>query len=471
MPLTATGLNRPRLADLKDDIDSDLTNVLGPVNTNADSVLGQMTGIQSAALDDAWEALEDVYNASYPATAEGVSLDRAVALLGLVRINASPVVVTAAVFGVEGTVIPTGALAHADVQYFNTSPVTISSNAAIDASIQVTSPLGSTLYRITINGVQYSFNSGINPTKGQILSGLASVIPATYEKSILNDVLRVYAVDGQTPFNINITSNLSFSAIGSPAIFVSVVDGLRELPIGALASIDTPVFGWTGILNLSPGAGSRNVETDIELRRRQADSSRVTGSATVKAIRSRLLQEVPGVTGVTIFENRTHLFIDDQPPHSFETLVQGGADQLVAQNIWDNKPAGIETWGDLIITVKDDLGDSHTIRFSRPVAVYAWVRVVVTALYPEEPLPVSTIQAIKDAVVAYGMSLEGGEDLITQRLYGPIYSNTQGIGSITITTAITAGPNDTPVFNTSNKPIGRGDAALFAIERVEVTGI
>lgn len=471
MTLTATGLERLRLAELKDELDSDLTQVLGPINTGPDAVLGQMTGIQAAALDDAYEALEDVYNASYPATAEGVSLDRVVALLGLTRLNAAPVVVTAAVFGTEGTVVPTNALAHADVQYFNTSPVTISSNSAIDVRIQVGLVADSTLYSVTLDGNVYSYTSVIGATKAQILAGLDAAIGIGYNATVANDVLRVYSIDGQIPFNADLSANLTFSSVGSPAIFVSTVSGLRELPTGALANIDTPVFGWTGISNLAPGAGSRDVETDIELRQRQANSSRVTGSATVKAIRSRLLQEVPGVTAVTIFENRTHLFIGEQPPHSFETLVQGGADQLVAQNIWDNKPAGIETWGNLDIEVKDDVNDTQNVRFSRPIGTYAWVRVTVNMTYPEEPLPVTTAQAIKDAVVAAGLSMTVGEDVITQRFIGPIYANTQGLGMITVETAITSTPGGTPIYSTANKPVDRGSVAVFDQSRVQVLGL
>lgn len=471
MALTSTGLERPRLNEIKSDIDDDLTQVIGPINTGPDAVLGQMTGIQAASLDDAYETLEDVYNSMYPATAEGVSLDRAVALLGIIRLNASPVVVTAVVYGSEGTVIPENALAHADVQYFNTSPVTISSNAAIDARVQVSNVADGTLYRITINGVQYSYTSGVGSTKSSILNGLDSLIPSGYLSTVSNDQLRIYAVDGQTPFNIDLSAGLSFANVGSPAIFVSVVSGLRELPVGALASIDTPVFGWTGINNLIPGAGSRDVETDIELRQRQADSSRVTGSATVKAIRSRLLQEVAGVTAVSVFENRSHIFVAGQPPHSFEALVQGGTDQAVAQNIWENKPAGIETYGNVDIEVEDDNGDDQTIRFSRPVGTYAWVRVTINSLYPEEPLPASTAQAIKDAVIAAGLSMTVGEDLITQRFIGPIYANTQGIGMLTVETAITSTPNGTPTYSTSNKPVDRSSVALFSTDRIEVVGL
>jgi uncharacterized phage protein gp47/JayE len=67
----------------------------------------------------------------------------------------------------------------------------------------------------------------------------------------------------------------------------------------------TPVAGWQSLTNFEAGLTGRNIETDAELRARRALSIRVTGAATVEAIRSRILQEVPGVTSVLVFENVT----------------------------------------------------------------------------------------------------------------------------------------------------------------------
>lgn len=470
MTLTAAGLERPRLDELKTAIDTDIASVLGPVNTNADSVLGQLTGIQSAALDDAYEDLQDTYDAMYPASAEGVSLDRAVSFLGIVRIPAAPSVVTTAVYGTEGTIVPVNALAHADAQYFNTSAVTITANSVIDCTVTVGTVADSTLYTVNLSGFPYSYTSGVGATAATILNGLASVI-AGFTTSVINDVLRISSLDGQTPFIFSVSANLVKDSFGSPAIFVCTTSGKRECPIGSLAFIDTPIFGWIAINNLIAGAGSRDVESDIDLRLRHSNSSRVTGSATVKAIRARLLQEVPGVSAVSIFENRSHLYDGLQPPHSFESIVQGGTDQAVAENIWENKPAGIETYGNVSIQITDDNGDLQPINFSRPVAQYAWVRITVNALYPEEDLSSSTAQAIIDAVLAEGNSLSVGEDVITQRFIGPIYNNTTGLGLITIETALTVTPAGPPTYTTANKAIDRNEIASFDSVRITVVGL
>ena len=45
MPLNSTGFERPRLAELKSDYDANFTEALGPVNTNADAVIGQFAQV------------------------------------------------------------------------------------------------------------------------------------------------------------------------------------------------------------------------------------------------------------------------------------------------------------------------------------------------------------------------------------------------------------------------------------------
>ena len=471
MSLTATGLERPRLNDLKADLDASVSEALGPVNVGPDSVLGQIDGIHAAALDDIYELAQDVYDSMYPSSAEGVSLDRAVSFLGLVRLSAAPDVVTAAVYGAQGTNVPVNALAHADIQYFNSSRVTITRFNAIDAYLSIPAVTDSTVYSVTLDSTTYSFNSGIGATLASIIAGLVAAIGAGYKAVAANGGLRISATDGETPFVITGSGNVVLDLIGSPAVFVAVSSGARSLPIGALSNIDTPVFGWSGISNLITGSGSRNVESDVELRLRHSTASRATGSATVKAIRARLLAEVPGVTAVSVYENRSMYIVNSMPAHSFETVVQGGVDQLVGQNIWDNKPAGIETYGNTLVTVTDDNGESQPVEFSRPVSQYLWVRVTVTDFYPEEDLPDDTVQAIKAAVVATAQALTVGEDVITQRFIGPIYAATSGIGMINVETAITAGPSDTPTYSTANKAIGRSDLAVASESRAVVNGL
>jgi len=92
MPLNVTGFERPRLTEIKADYDQRFTDALGPVNTSPDAVIGQIIGIFSAALDDAYETLQDNYDSMYPYSADGTSLDGAVSFVGKDVMAASTVI-------------------------------------------------------------------------------------------------------------------------------------------------------------------------------------------------------------------------------------------------------------------------------------------------------------------------------------------------------------------------------------------
>ena len=198
----------------------------------------------------------------------------------------------------------------------------------------------------------------------------------------------------------------------------------------------------------------------------------MTGAATVQAIRSRILAEVESVTYCAIYENRTNaLDAFSLPAHSFEAVINGGLNQAVADKLFQVKPAGIETHGNTNIQVLDENGDVQVCKFSRPDDKFAWLRISVNTLTPEEVLTSEVVQAIKTAVMEYSATIGIGEDIITQRFYGPIYAATSGIGSITVEAALTNLINDTPSFSTSNVPVARTELAVFDEARITVVGV
>lgn len=121
----------------------------------------------------------------------------------------------------------------------------------------------------------------------------------------LNGSIDIIADEPAVGFSISLGSNLSVTNLGSPGIFLSRDYGPIVAPANSVNEIVTPVAGWTAVNNPTAGTLGRLRETDAELRIRRQNSLRVLGAATVEAIRARLLQEVPGVTNVFIFENKT----------------------------------------------------------------------------------------------------------------------------------------------------------------------
>lgn len=472
--LTDLGFTRDRLNEIKTKQDTLVTDALGSVNTNADSVIGQLNGIWAEGIDNVNEVLEDTYNAMYPSTAEGTSLDGAVSFVGLTRIPATETVVTGAAYGVEGTVILANSLAHADVQYKSTSDVTISRANALDVTIEVVTLANSTAYNIFAGGLSFTYTSDSSATKLEIATGIVALVNASsiLVGELIGETFRIYSADLETPFAITVDIKLNITLRASPVVFVALEKGAIECPAGALVSIDSPVTGWDSLVNLKAGAPGRNTETDAELRLRHAKSVRATGSATVEAIRARMLQDVPEVTSIRIYENRTNITsVDGIPPHAFESVVVGGTDSDVLNQLWLTKPAGIETHGNESGLVIDSNGDAQTVKFSRSVPKYGWLNITVI-LYSEETIPESANLAIKEACYDYALLNIGvGTDIIIQRFIGAIFDAVSGIASINITAAITASPSDTPIYTSSNIAIGKAENAVFDISRISVIGV
>ena len=473
MSLTENGFERPRLPDIKTTYDGLFTDALGPLNTNPDAVIGQIIGIFSAALDDANEALQNTYDAMYPATATGTSLDGAVSYVGLSRLAATETIVTAAAYGTEGTVIPAGSAARtSSMLYFSTSDVVISRASALDVNIEVGTLTNSASYQIVAGGVSVTYVSDSSATAAEILNGLAALFPDQFIASVSNDVLRLRAADGVTPFALTVDTKLTITRRSSPIVFRAETTGADVVPVGALTAIESAIAGWDELYNLAAGDTGRDVETDAELRSRFAAAPNNIGSATVEAIRSRILSNVDGVTSCRIYENRTSLPVDGIPAHAFESIIQGGNSQDIAEELWLRKPAGIETYGNVSVSVADSNGDLQTVSFSRPVTVYGWTRVTVNALNTEETLPDTAVGGIKQAVLDYAAANFGiGDDIITQRFYGAIYSAVSGLGQITVEVDLTTLPTDTPTYSTANATVGRVELPVFALDRVSVVGV
>jgi uncharacterized phage protein gp47/JayE len=241
---------------------------------------------------------------------------------------------------------------------------------------------------------------------------------------------------------------------------------------GALTNIETPVSGWDSVDNPDDGQTGRAVETDAELRIRRQESLQVTGAGTVLAIRARLLQQVDNVTAVTIIENRSdEEDMDGRPPHSFEAVVSGGTDQDVADMLWEAKPAGIETTGEETVTVEDSEGMEHSISFSRPISVYIWAKITVEE--DSEGAPDGASGEIKSEIVEYGEdNFDVGDNVFFQALYGPIYSNIDGIKSVTIELASSTDPEAEPAsgdFAAVNIEIASNESSAWLEDRIEVT--
>lgn len=227
---------------------------------------------------------------------------------------------------------------------FLTSPA-VASATVVGNSIELVPNFG---YQITINSVD--INGTTPPTssitlrtptdQSQIASFLASLLNSSSNVTAVanGNSFTITAVDSENPYSLNISSGMSITQVSSPINFIAQDFGPVPVPVNSLTEILTPVAGWQTIDNFKAGITGRFQETDAELRLRRANSLRVLGTATVEAIRARVLQEVPGVTSVLVFENVTltqspievSFSSAFDPSNSIQVFVDGISQGIVA---------------------------------------------------------------------------------------------------------------------------------------------
>jgi uncharacterized phage protein gp47/JayE len=155
------------------------------------------------------------------------------------------------------------------------------------------------------------------------------------------------------------------------------------------------------------------------------------------------------------------------PPKSFEVVVVGGDSQAIGEAIWLSKPAGIQSFGNIPVTIVDSQGNNQIVFYTIPNAIYLWVNVVLT-LDTTGTFPVNGIQQVTDKIFAYGNSLKTGETVFVQRVQAQVFQ-VPGIASAVVQLSGTITPSSTPVFAAADVVIATNQRANFDEQRISVT--
>ena len=197
------------------------------------------------------------------------------------------------------------------------------------------------------------------------------------------------------------------------------IGAITALP-GTITTISTPTSGWSSVINEESAIPGQPIETDAQLRVRQALSvalpSQTMLAGTLAAIRT--LNEV---VRAEVYENTTNE-VDEHghPAHSITCVVEGGADEDIAEAIYNNRGIGCYINGDQEVVHEDpDSGVLSTMRFYRVEDVPVYVRVTITKL---SLYSAATPDLIKAALAEYFESLGIGETLRYSILYGVVLS-------------------------------------------------
>lgn len=183
-----------------------------------------------------------------------------------------------------------------------------------------------------------------------------------------------------------------------------------------ITRILTPTLGWQTVNNAGAAIPGAPVETDAQLRQRQALSTSIPALSVLDAIFGGLAT-LDGVQRLLVYENDTGAFDSNGlPPHSISAVLEGGDAQTIANTIARYKCPGTGTFGDVTETTLDSRGIPNIINFFYLRIVQLDVEITIEALAGYVS---TTGDLLKQAVAAFITGLDIGEKSYTNRLYGP----------------------------------------------------
>jgi len=225
-----------------------------------------------------------------------------------------------------------------------------------------------------------------------------------------------YASMRSTSSNIRAISSGPVGNVGTNAItalptnIAGVQSTTNQYPTG-----DTSYINTEGIRFVS----GEDAETDTELRERAQESVSAGGAGTADALLGELINNVEGVTSVSIYENKTdsdNTGSGGLPPFSFEAVVYGGDELDIAEAIYDTKAVTATDYSgvrgtSVSRTVVSDVNEQQfDIEFSRPfeLDIDITADLIVDDTYAGD-------ETIENAIVQYigGVDTNGGEILGT----------------------------------------------------------
>jgi uncharacterized phage protein gp47/JayE len=471
--ITENGFETKRLPDVLDSLRTKAKDNFGQnINTDPDSVMGQLIDTVGAEIATLWQTAEAAYASRDPAAAEGVLLDVLSYIIGINRKSPTKgsVVLSPLVAGDDGiTTIPSGSVfveSTTGLRYTSTASITPVSTACtffvFASSISDFSLHAGEDAIITIDGVANVFEIPVACTQAQFTAGVIAAVKAQTGSHNWTAVdffgwPAAYSTDNNTvTATINgVTTEVIIAFVGSSVNALAEDYDTRTISPLSTFNLVNPITGVSTALNLLASVPGTDTETDVELRLRRQESLATAGASTLESIVSKV-RGLSGVTAAVGYENTTNATDSySRPAKSFEIVVVGGDSTDIATTISEWKPAGIETTygnattGATTVQVPDLNGVDKPINFSIAQPQYVHIRAEYK-LYNEERFLETGAQGIKDALYNFGVSGEYriNKDIIPQRLLGDIYDSVSGISSVSFRLDTTAAPATTPTYVT-----------------------
>jgi hypothetical protein len=430
------------------------------------------------------------YNANFYATAQGVSLDKQLALVAFFRLLKKQSKGELVLFGDDFTVVQnasrvatedTGAVFATDVE------------AVIGKKVRVVelTQLANTgdNWFVTVNGDLYAYEQLVDDTLEDVARGLATAIglQATYFAGYLapRDDAHMLVVDSLGP---DLAVSLTPPAAGDGETYFAVrvaVTSADYGPVqgfaGTINKIKNPVTGWVGAANQRDVTLGRLTETDAQYRARWDRERSGPGKSTAKAMRRAF------AATEELRERVEAIRIEELPTQWFKTIILTDlADDEIAQIIWDNKPLGVATEGadQGIAKNENNPPEDKVVKFQRATETFVWLKISITK-GEGFPLIGDPSVAIAREVATWGnggpspsipflayAGLGLGGDLDRYQLGQPINRACPGVKNATITIATKSAlepPPDPGDYLAQDYITAQTEILRFSSDRITVT--
>jgi uncharacterized phage protein gp47/JayE len=192
--------------------------------------------------------------------------------------------------------------------------------------------------------------------------------------------------------------------------------GATQSAPGEIDVIGTPTRGWQTVTNPLAAVPGAPVESNAELRRRQAVSTALP-SLTVLDGTIGAVANVTGVTRYAGYENDTKVTdADGIPGNSIAIVVEGGAVQDIVNAIGTKKTPGTGTFGTTDGIFYDTYGLPKEIHFFRPTIATVTTEITLKAL---QGYTTGYEDQIAQAVTDFYNSLKIGSDVFHSKVFTP----------------------------------------------------
>lgn len=439
--LTAAGLTTQTEAEIFAELLEAMKSSFGVNLTQAAAkVLGNFCAVMAEREALCHEAILASHQALDPDAAEDAAQDSLCAITGTVREPASKSTVTLTCTGTNGTALSAGR----QVSVGDTEEVFVTTALATLATL--TSWASSTAYTVGQRRTNGG-NSYVCITAG---TSASSGGPTTEADDI---------TDGSVHWRY-----MGGGAAAADVEAESAVTGAVQAVSGSITTIETPVAGWTGVINLLDATPGTARESNAALRIRRELELFTQADAVLGAIYAAVLR-VDGVTAATVFQNTSPATADGMPPHSVEAVVTGGDDQDIVDALFASVGAGIKAYGNTSGVAVDPNGDSQAVGFSRAVQVPTYE--TLTVVVDRKVFPADGEDLIKAAIVAAGDLYPNGEDLAASALIPMVFGACPGVKDVPLD-EIFIGTAPSPASN-DTIAISKRQVATFDTSRIELT--